>query len=195
MSDEALAIQEEALINSYEEYLEIEDRVEIIDGVVYAMASPHNIHQDVVGGAYSQLRFQLKGKRCHPYMAPCDVKLSLRSITRTGNVSMFTIVQPDVFIVCDPAKDKDRYIEGAPDFIIEVLSDSTRSKDTIIKLNKYASVGVQEYWMVDPINKTVMIAILGEDNFYLMESVKAEGKVALRTQEGLCIDFDDIFNW
>jgi Uma2 family endonuclease len=49
--------------------------------------------------------------------------------------------------------------------------------------------------MVDPINKTVMIAVLGEDNFYLMESVKAEGKVALRTQEGLSIDFDDIFNW
>jgi Uma2 family endonuclease len=195
MSDERLPALEEALINSYEEYLEIEDRVEIIDGVVYAMASPLNIHQEIVGGAYSQLRIQLKGKRCHPYIAPYDVKLPLGSVKRTGKVSLFTIVQPDVFVVCDPAKNKTTYIEGAPDFIIEVLSDSTRSKDTIVKLNKYAAVGVKEYWMVDPINKTVMIAVLGEDNFYLMESVKAEGKVALRTQEGLSIDFDDIFSW
>jgi Uma2 family endonuclease len=185
-------MSDEALINSYEEYLEIEDRVEIIDGVIYTMDSPHHIHQEIVGGAYSQLRVQLKGKRRHPYVSPYDVKLPFRSLKQD---SLFTIVQPDVIIICDPTKNKEAYIEGAPDFIIEVLSDSTRSKDTIIKLNKYASVGVKEYWMVDPINKTVMIAMLGEDNFYLMESVKAEGKVALRTQEGLSIDFDDIFNW
>ncbi|MDR3302818.1 MAG: Uma2 family endonuclease [Treponema sp.] len=194
MQDEAWELPEEELINSYEEYCEIEDRVEIIDGVVYAMASPVDIHQDIAGGAYSQLMLQLKGKRCHAYIAPFDVKLPVRSITRRDMVSLFTIVQPDVFIVCDPSKNKGSYIEGAPDFIIEVLSDSTRSKDTLIKLNKYALVGVKEYWMIDPINKTVNIAVLGANNYYDFELIKAEGKVPLRTQKGLIIDFDFIFS-
>ena len=67
------------------------------------------------------------------------------------------MVQPDVVIVCDRDKIEDRCIYGAPDFVIEVLSKSTRKKDTVIKLNKYMNAGVREYWMIDSAQKKVIV--------------------------------------
>jgi Uma2 family endonuclease len=180
-------------ITSYQEYLEIEDRVEVIDGFVYAMASPIDIHQDAVLEMGSQLRAQLKGKKCHPYIAPFDVRLPMKSLSKQGRPSSFTVVQPDLFILCDPAKNKSKYIEGAPDFIIEVLSDSTRSVDLVAKLYKNGAVGVREYWMLDPVTQTVMLAVLGDEGLYEAESVEAKGTVSLKTLEGLSINFDEVF--
>jgi Uma2 family endonuclease len=142
---------------------------------------------------YRLLAEQLDGKSCQPFMAPADVKLPVKSVSSVGEALDFTLVQPDVFIVCDEDKVGEQYISGAPDFIVEILSPSTRRKDTVEKLRKYGKVGVREYWMLDPVNRTVIIAILGDDGFYDMESVKAEGMVALRTFEGVCIDFDKAF--
>jgi Uma2 family endonuclease len=193
MSDERLPALKKPLITSYKEYLEIEDRVEVIDGVVYAMASPVDIHQDAVLEMGSQLRTQLKGKKCHPYIVPFDVRLPTKSLSKQGRPSPFTIVQPDLFILCDPAKNKSKYIEGAPNFIIEVLSDSTRSVDMVAKLYKYGAVGVKEYWMLDLVAKTIMLAVLNDDGEYEAESVEAKGTVALKTLEGLSIDFNEVF--
>jgi Uma2 family endonuclease len=190
MSDLRLALKQEQAISSYEEYRLIEERVEVIDGVVYAMSSPTDVHQDAAGGVYAQLLSQLRGKRCHPYIAPFDVRLPAKSLNKAGRPSPFTIVQPDVFILCDPTKNKSVYIDGAPDFIMEVLSNSTRSKDTVEKLNKYAAVGVREYWMLDPVTCVLTIAVLDAFGFYEAEELSATGVVYLRTFEGLRVDFD-----
>jgi Uma2 family endonuclease len=192
MSDLRLALEQEQTVNSYEEYRLIEERVEVIDGVVYAMSSPSDIHQDAVLEIGSQLRARLRGKRCHPYIAPFDVRLPVKSLNKAGRPSPFTIVQPDVFILCDPAKNKSVYIDGAPDFIIEVLSDSTRSKDTVEKLNKYAAAGVREYWMLDPVTRVLTIAVLDAFGFYQAEEVSAVGVVCLRTLDGVRVDFDAV---
>jgi Uma2 family endonuclease len=185
--------REKRSVGSYEEYCAIEERVEVIDRTVYEMAAPSLNHQRILGGMYRQVATQLEGKSCQPFMSPVDVKLPVTSFNSAGEALDFTIVQPDLFIVCDEDKDSGHYVDGAPDFIVEILSPSTRRKDTVEKLHKYAKVGVREYWMLDPVNRTVNIALLGDDGFYDMESVRAEGTIALRTFEGLSIDFDRVF--
>lgn len=134
-----------------EDYLAIPDerRVELIDGVIYDMSSPLGHHQIIAGQIHFHLVSYISGKGgpCIPFIAPVDVQLDCDDKT---------IVQPDVMILCDRSKYTPQRIVGAPDFVIEVFSKSTRKKDMFIKLNKYRSAGVREYWMVDPDKKTVM---------------------------------------
>jgi Uma2 family endonuclease len=187
MSD-ALRAYEEPWVTSYADYLEIEDRVEVIDGDVYGMASPVGPHQDVVGGLYGQLWLQLDGKSCHPYVAPFDVRLFYKA-----DGSDRTVVQPDVMVICDRTKIDRGFCKGAPDFVIEVLSESTRRIDMIVKLNQYQRAGVKEYWIVDIESRAVMISLLQPDGFYTTKIVEAVGKVPIATLSGLSIDFDRVF--
>jgi Uma2 family endonuclease len=187
MSD-ALMAEEEILVTSYEDYLVIEDRVEVIDGVVYGMAAPTTMHQRVSRRMVSQLEVQLEGKRCEPFEAPTDVKLP-SPYKKAG----FTMVQPDVFVVCEPSKVEERYINGAPDFIIEILSPSTRKKDLIEKLNKYGEAGVKEYWMIDIEARIITQVLFLEGGFNKTTFVDAVGKVPIQTLAGLYIDFDRVF--
>ena len=83
-----------------------------------------------------------------PFISPVDVQLDCDDRT---------IVQPDLLILCDKDKYTPARIIGAPDFVAEVLSRSTRTKDIFIKLNKYRNAGVREYWIIDPAKKTVMV--------------------------------------
>lgn len=192
ISDERASVLTKPLVTSYEEYLEIDDRVEIIDGFVYVMASPIDAHQNVIDAMYVQFFTQLRKRKCHPYVAPFDVQLPMKSLNKEGRPSTFTIVQPNLFILCAPSKNKSKYIDGALDFIIEVLSDSTRSVNMVAKFYKCGAVGVKEYWMLDPVAKTIKVATLN-DGEYEVRFVKAKGTVALKTLEGLSINFDEVF--
>jgi len=119
-------------------------RVEMLDGLVYMMGSPDEWHQWVVGNMYGQLAHFLNGKPCTPYIAPFDVRLFPQE-----DGSDNTVFQPDVFVVCD--KDKvfgRKYCNGAPDFVIEVMSDSSRGRDLEDKRVCYSKAGVKEYWVV-----------------------------------------------
>ena len=115
-----------------EDYLAIPDerRVELIDGVIYDMSSPLGHHQIIAGQIYFHLVSYISGKGgpCIPFIAPIDVQLDCDDKT---------IVQPDVLILCDRSKYTPQRIVGAPDFVVEVLSKSTREKDMFLKLNKY----------------------------------------------------------
>ena len=119
-------------------------KVELIDGYFYDMASPSKIHQTILIEMLFQLKSQIsknKGK-CKVYIAPSDVQL---------DDDDKTVVQPDLFILCNKDMIKDvKRTHGAPEFVVEVLSDTTRRKDMTLKLNKYMNAGVKEYWIVDP---------------------------------------------
>ena len=133
-----------------DDYLALPDdqRVELIDGVIYDMSAPTTPHQLIGGEIYALLReflLQKKGS-CIPFIAPVDVRLDKDSKT---------MVQPDVCVVCDCSKIHRAEIYGAPDFVVEVLSPSTKMKDILIKMRKYQNAGVREYWMVDPDEETV----------------------------------------
>ncbi len=134
-------------------------RMELIDGVLYDMTSaPSYIHQAIAAAVFRQLDayIERKGGSCMPFFAPCDVQLDCDNRT---------MVQPDVMIVCDRDKLRRRVLFGAPDFVVEILSPSTRQKDMHIKLHKYRKAGVREYWMVDPDKQTITVYDLEHDSF------------------------------
>ncbi|MDO4805369.1 MAG: Uma2 family endonuclease [Lachnospiraceae bacterium] len=166
-----------------EDYLAIPDerRVELIDGVIYDMSSPLGHHQIIAGQIYADLLafISRQGGPCIPFIAPVDVQLDCDNKT---------IVQPDVLILCDRDKYTPQRIVGAPDFVVEVLSKSTRKKDMFIKLNKYKFAGVREYWLVDPDSKTILVYLFeqgDEIHFYSFRD-----KVPVGIYEGRCvIDF------
>ena len=85
---------------------------------------------------------------CDILTSPLDVQL---------DCDERTMVQPDIVILCNQKKNTDRCVYGAPDFVLEVLSPSTRRKDLILKLNKYLNAGCREYWIVDPADYTITV--------------------------------------
>ena len=132
-------------------------RTELIDGVLYDMASPLNPHQIVVGELFSLLRECIaeKKKDCYVFLAPSDVWL-------TGDNK--NIFQPDLYMICDFSMlGKNGHTKGAPPFVIEVLSKSTRSKDFLLKTYKYCNAGVKEYWLVDPEKRKVWVCDFVKD--------------------------------
>ena len=133
-----------------EEYFktpETNKHMELRDGEIVNFATPTPQHQDVVGGLYSEIRsfIRTNGGDCKPFVSPLDVKLD-----------DYNVVQPDVFVICDPSKYDDKRCYGAPDWCIEVLSTNRRD-DLVEKLALYSKFGVREYWIVDPKNSKVLV--------------------------------------
>jgi Uma2 family endonuclease len=132
-----------------------DERWELIDGVAYGMAAaPSTSHQKVVGRLYSRLERALSGGPCEPFIAPTAVKLSDSDV-----------VEPDILVVCDPAKITPSHIEGAPDLIAEVLSPGTSAKDLRQKKALYERAGVYEYLVVDPLEHYAIRFLLGAGGY------------------------------
>lgn len=127
-----------------------ERRVELIDGVIFEMEAPYTIHQTIGLELFVRLRAFImeKGAKCVPFAAAVDVQLDCDNKT---------MLQPDVMVICDREKNNGKRIYGAPDFIAEVLSKSTRKKDLLIKTVKYENAGVRECWIIDPDKKQILV--------------------------------------
>ena len=141
---------------TYEEFLRLtensEERYEYIDGEIYQLASPTTSHQKALGELHIIFHNWFRGKPCRPMLAPYD-------ITLRRNPGDINVVQPDLMVICDleeKLNEKDYYM-GIPALIVEILSESTRGKDAIRKLDLYMSTGVKEYWIVNPFNREVTI--------------------------------------
>lgn len=132
-----------------------ERRDELIEGMVFAMAPAPSInHQRMVGEIYRQTANALQGKPCQPFIAPVDV---LFPRMNEQDDAVQTVLQPDVFVVCDPSKIEPHAIRGAPDWVVEVLSPGSASRDHIAKRRVYEAAGVCEYWLVHPEERLLMI--------------------------------------
>ena len=129
----------------YKDYLSWGDdfRSEIIDGMVYLMAGASIWHQSMVAELLHQLKLFFTDKTCKPFVAPVDVRLFPQD-----DLCDKTVVQPDIFVVCDNSKIHPKAIHGAPDLIIEIMSDSSEAHDRITKKKWYERAGVREYWIV-----------------------------------------------
>lgn len=125
-------------------------RAELIDGQIHDMTPPNRIHQRLIHQLEKIIGNYIDSNhgKCEVYPAPFAVFL---------NADDLNYVEPDISIVCDENKLDDRGCNGAPDWIIEILSPSTEHKDCGIKLFKYRSAGVREYWIVNPRLKTVSV--------------------------------------
>ncbi len=125
-------------------------RAELIDGVIYDMAPPSRIHQKLVSELTQSIGTYIKahGGSCDVYPAPFAVFL---------NKDDKTCVEPDISIICDKNKLSDRGCEGAPDWVIEIVSPSSQRTDYLTKLLKYRISGVREYWIVNPLKETIQV--------------------------------------
>ena len=133
------------------------ERAELIDGEIYYMAPPSRKHQAITGEVFTSINNYIKSKggSCQPYIAPFAVFL---------NEDDRNYVEPDISIICDPDKLNDKGCVGAPDWIIEVVSPSSRRMDYTTKLYKYRTAGVREYWIVDPDKSRITVYTFDEDD-------------------------------
>ena len=163
------------------------ERYELIDGVPYAMAAPLLKHQAIIGEVFVQLRDFLNGKSCRPFISPIDVCLFGK-----GDFEE-TIVQPDVIVVCDKNKIKNKkYCNGAPDLAVEVLSPSSRKRDEQLKYKNYEFAGVREYWIIDPESVTVKACVLVNGKYKVTE-YDGEAIVPVTILDGCKINMKEVF--
>ena len=162
-----------------------ERRVELIDGVFYDMAVPAVIHQLILGDLFILFRECMDSHEgeCEVFLSPCDVRLDRDNRT---------MVQPDLLVLCRAYDLGAKRFEGAPDLTLEILSPSTRSKDMLLKLHKYANAGVREYWIVDPEQRTVLVYDLEREEEY-PRKYDFEDNIPIGISGGTCgIDFSRI---
>lgn len=133
-------------------------RSELIDGDLYMMAPPSRIHQKLVHQLDRLIGNYIADKQdsCEVYPAPFAVFL---------NRDNKNCVEPDISVICDKNKLPDRGCEGAPDWVIEIVSPSSHRMDYQIKLFKYRTAGVREYWVVNPSTEIVMVYWFEEDAY------------------------------
>lgn len=126
------------------------ERAELIDGQIYMMGTPSRIHQKLVGQLSRIIGNYIESNHgsCEIYPAPFAVFIKKDDKN---------YVEPDTSVICDKNKLSDRGCEGAPDFIIEIVSPSSRRMDYYKKCALYAESGVREYWIVDPEKQRTMI--------------------------------------
>ena len=180
---------------SYKDYCEWTDDVswELIDGVEYDMSpAPSRIHQKLSGELFVKIYNVLKDKQCEVYAAPFDVRLP--DCAEASDEDIFTVVQPDIVVVCDKWKLDERGCVGAPDLVIEILSPYTAAKDMKTKRDLYEQHGVREYWLVHPTDKTLMVYSLKQDKQYARAAIYADQDIVESTViEGLKIALTDLF--
>ena len=163
---------------TYADYLHWPDgeRWELIDGKAYAMAlAPTISHQALAGQLFRQIDEALDGAPCRALIAPVDVLLP---VPDEADEQATTVVQPDILIVCDPAKLTERNVRGAPDWIIEVLSPATARHDHLTKRALYERAGVREYWLVHPVDRVVTVYTLKDGQFGSPEIADMAGERA-----------------
>ncbi|MCL1994209.1 MAG: Uma2 family endonuclease [Spirochaetes bacterium] len=131
---------------TYKDYLEWDEgnRWELIDGFPFMMGAPTRTHQWLLGELFLQLRLFLEGKQCEPYMAPFEARLFPKE-----DMTDKDVVQPDLMVICDQSKVFEEGVKGAPDFVIEIVSKWSRTRDLVEKRRLYEQAEVKEYWAVD----------------------------------------------
>lgn len=179
------ALQPQPEIITLEQYEALPEntRAEVFDGIIYDMSSPSQIHQTLSMELSNTIYNYMKSKKgsCQVFSAPFDVKLSDKPLT---------IVQPDIMVICDRDKLDGKRCNGAPDYIIEIVSPGNPADDYIRKLYYYKNAGVREYWIVDPRRKTVTVNYFEGGILNIQYSFDSTIKVNI--YDDLYINFSDI---
>lgn len=179
----ALQLQPETITLEQYEALPAGERVEVFDGIACNMASPSRIHQSIsmqLSTVINNYILRRKGA-CRIFSAPFDVLLSDKPLL---------IVQPDIMVICDQDKLDGKRCNGAPDFIIEIVSPGNPADDYIRKLYYYQKAGVREYWIVDPRRRMVTVNFFQENLLNIQYSFDSTVRVGIFGD--LLINFSEI---
>ncbi len=174
---------------TYEDYLTFPEDgwgYQIIEGELVVSPSPKTIHQDILLNFGYALKFHIKKtKSGYVYLAPFDVILDNQNI-----------VQPDILYISNKNKNiltKDN-VKGAPDFVVEILSQSNKQYDVINKKDVYQKFGVSEYWIIDPENKSVDVYSLDKKQFNPYQHKEKNGTVSSKILKTFSISLQEIFD-
>jgi len=162
------------------------DRWELIDGRAIKMEAPNRYHQEISMGLSVRLYLFLEHKSCKVYHAPFDVRLNVGE-------GKDTVVQTDLVVFCDHTKLDYKGAKGAPDFLIEILSPSTATRDRTIKLQKYEQYGVKEVWIVDPLYQAVTVYVLNERGKYTYKVYQNDDSITSLVLTDFTIGLEAIF--
>jgi Uma2 family endonuclease len=180
---------------SYADYLtwEMDSMVELIKGKIFRQsAAPRRIHQEVALQLARKIADYLDDKTCKIFIAPFDVRLPAKS---KKPQDIFTVVQPDICVVCDPSKLDELGCIGAPDLVVEILSPGNNQKELIHKHDIYEENGVREYWVIHPSEQTLLIYTLTDGKYISSRLYTIGHTVTSSSVHGFTLDLEDIFNY
>ncbi len=155
-------------VYTYADYLtwQFDQTVELIKGKILPMAAPSRRHQQISRDLNGILYNFFKRNPCEFYAAPFDVRLLDKRKSAKANKDVYSVVQPDICVICDESKLDTKGCLGAPDLVIEILSPGNSKKEMRLKKLLYEENDVREYWIVDPEHENVFQFVLTEDGVY-----------------------------
>lgn len=181
---------------TYADYLtwRFEERVELIWGKVFRLfPAPSVKHQKVSTALLRGLLAHFEKHTCNVFHAPFDVRLLDQKKSVRANKDIFTVVQPDLCVICDDTKLDDQGCLGAPDWIIEILSPRTAKKDLQIKYDLYEQNAVPEYWIVHPNEQYIQAYSLENSKYGEMRLYTEEDHAMPHLFPNLQLPLPDIF--
>ncbi|MDD2724041.1 MAG: Uma2 family endonuclease [Methylovulum sp.] len=183
---------------TYADYLtwRFDEAVELLRGKILMSPAPNINHQSISRNLLVDIGYYLKNKHCKVFSAPFDVRLYDRKKSLVASQEIYTVVQPDLCVVCDTDKLDSKGCLGAPDWIIEILSKSTAQKDTQTKFQLYQEAGVKEYWLVYPYEATVSQFVLddAEEKYQLVNMFSRQDRASPLLFPELLIDLQEVFS-
>ena len=180
---------------SFADYLawQFVDRVELLWGKLMKMSMPSVQHQDASGKIFVIFAKYLEHKKCKVFHPPFDVRLP--KMNEIADNQIHTVVQPDIVVLCDLSKLDKKGCLGAPDLVIEILSNSTSRRDLKDKFYLYETAGVREYWIVEPNTGYVIQYQLGAESKYIQNGIFAKGDLMTSgVFPDLVVTISDIFD-
>nr|WP_027003866.1 Uma2 family endonuclease [Hugenholtzia roseola] len=182
---------------TYADYLtwRFEQSVELIKGKIFKMSpAPSVRHQRISSRLHTEIGYFFKKHACDLFSAPFDVRLWDKKKSLKANKDIYTVVQPDICIICDKSKLDERGCIGAPDLIIEILSPGNSKKEMRTKYALYEESGVKEYWVVFPSEHVLQQYVLNENEKYELKSSFVEDEIFnAHIFPNLQIDLSEIF--
>ena len=184
---------------SYADYLlwRFEERLELIKGKIFKMSpAPSVKHQRINGNLYYLIRTFLRqaNKNCQLFTAPFDVRLLDKKKFVKSDTEIFSVVQPDLCIICDKNKLDEQGCIGSPDLIVEILSKGNSKKEMKIKYELYQENGVQEYWIIYPYEEVLQQYVLNEKGiYYLYQTYITEDTASSFLFPDLKVSLEEVF--
>jgi len=183
-----------SLTYSYANYLNwlFPERVELIKGKIFKMSpAPSSVHQEVIGNIFLKLGNFLKKQPCKVYVCPFDVRFPKES---NSDKAIFTVLQPDIFVICDRNKIDARGCIGTPDLVVEVLSPGNTKMELLNKYRVYEEFGVKEYWVVSQSDQNILIYTLNDlGKFQPSKIFTLSEKITSSVLPGFELALDDVF--
>ena len=180
---------------SYADYLKwrFDERLELIKGKIFKMSpAPSRCHQEIAGFIFNNLYNFLSNNPCKVYAAPFDVRLPKKS---REDKEVYTVVQPDICVICDLSKLDDKGCIGAPDIMVEILSPGNSKKEMGNKFEVYQESGVKEYWIVSTVENTLVKYIMHPDGlFYANRPFTEDDTLTTAILPGFEMLIKDIFS-